>query len=291
MLTLVALCALSLQDRFEAPPAKEGEPRIGQEERKRGPGQPGPQGEPGPRRGPPLSEEERDRLVKSEAEFTARIEKDPKDAAAYWSRGETRQRLGNAEGAAGDFQKARQMDPEFRGRNVPMPPRRGPEGIPMPEGPRPVENPDAVRAWLKDNEPETYKRMMDAQDSGRRPEVMRMLSEAEPRMRQLNEMKERDPKGFERMKELRRLEGESLDLGERARRAPVEERDRVMKQLAEVVGKLYDLREENRAREVAELKKRVEALEKELSNRKANKERIVEQRRRELLGEKGEFDW
>lgn len=271
MLTMLAFCVLALQE-----PPRPPEP---------------PRGEPGARRGPPLSEEERDRLVKTEAELTARIEKDPKDSGAYWSRGETRQRLGNAEGAAGDFQKARQMDPEFRGRNVPMPPRRGPEGFPMPEGPRSVENPDAVRAWLKDNEPETYKRLMDAQDAGRRPDVMRMLSEAEPRMRQLNEMKDRDPKGFERMKELRRLEGESLELGERARRAPVDERERIVKQLEDVVGKLFDLREENRAREVAELKKRVEALEKELANRKANKERIVGQRRRELLGEKGEFDW
>jgi hypothetical protein len=175
------------------------------------------------------------------------------------------------------------------------PPQPPPVAVPAPPAPRPVrmvENVEAVRAWLKENEPETHLRMVRAQDEGRRPEVMQILSEAEPRMRQMVEMKERDPKAFERTKEMRRLEGESVDLGERARRAAApDERDRIAKQLSEVLQKLFDLREENRARDVAELKRRVEALEKELSNRKQNRERIVEQRRRELLGEKGEYDW
>jgi len=274
MLTLIALLALTVQE-----PPRPPEP---------------PRGEPGVRRGPPLSEEERARLLATEQELTARIEKNPKDASAYWSRGEARQKLGNGEGAAGDFQKARQLDPELRSRNVPAPPRRGPEGVPFPEGPpplRPVENPDEVRAWLKENEPDTYRRLMEAQESGRRPDVNRMLSEAEPRMRQMSEMKERDPKGFERMKEMRRLEVECVDLSEKARRASVEDRERAVKQLAESLGKLFDLREENRMRDVVELKRRVEALEKELANRKANREKIVEQRKRDMLGEKGEFDW
>ncbi len=341
MMTLIALCALCLQDppqrdkpRPQDPEARERaakdlekramelreqidslpkESTIREEksvllkrteaeiQRLRTPVQPpqppepprGPEGGDRRRPNPPLSAEERDRLVQSEEELNVRIEKNPKDAAAYWTRGETRQRLGNAEGAAGDFQKARQMDPEFRGRNVPMPPRRGPEGVPMPDGPlRTVENPDEIRAWLKENEAGTFKRMMRAQDEGRRPEVMQILSEAEPRMRQMIDMKEHDPKGYERVKEMHRLDAESLELAERARRTEApDERERLAKQLAETLGKLFDLREENRVLDVAQLKKRVESLEKELSNRKANKEKIIDQRRRELLGAKGEFDW
>jgi hypothetical protein len=148
-----------------------------------------------------------------------------------------------------------------------------------------------VRAWLKEHEPETYRRVLEAQEGGRPPEAMRILSEAEARMRQLAEMRERDPKGFERMQEMRRLEVECGGLAERARRASVEERDRVVKQLSESLAALFELREEARMRDVAELKRRVEALEKELASRKANKEKIVEQRKREMLGEKGEFDW
>lgn len=188
--------------------------------------------------------------------------------------------------------------PPGEGRRQEPPGGRPPQpGQPPPPGGRPVqpfrpvENPDEVRAWLKENEPETYRHLMEHQEAGRRPDAMRMLSEAEPRMRQMAEMKERDPKGFERLKEMRRLEQECGELAERARRASVEDRDRAVKQLAESLGKLFDLREENRMRDVVELKRRVEALEKELANRKANREEIVEQRKREMLGEKGKLDW
>ncbi len=280
MITLIAFCALAFQD-----PAEETDRKRILEERKRlldkkRPVE-GEQAEP-PRPGRPLIEEERVLLEKiqqtangSEEQrklltelqaLRARVEEDRRKRG-----GETVQEV------------PRPAQPPRPGQ-----PSRPGEALPMP---RPVENPDEVRAWLKENEPETYKRMMEAQEAGRRPDVMRMLSEAEPRMRQLEEMKERDPRGFERMKEMRALEGESVELGERSRRAAPDERERIAKRLAEVLGKLFDLREENRAREVGELKKRLEALEKELANRKGNKEKIVEQRRRELLGAKGDLDW
>jgi hypothetical protein len=182
---------------------------------------------------------------------------------------------------------------EGRAPRAPEPPRPpdGPRG-PAGESRRPVENPDAVREWLRENEPETFRRMTQAQEEGRRPEMLQLLSEAEPRMRQMNEMKERDPKGYERVREMRRLDGESHELADRTRRTEApDERERLSRQLAENLGRLFDLREEARARELAELKGRVLALEKELSNRKANKEKIVDQRRRELLGTRGEFDW
>jgi hypothetical protein len=39
------------------------------------------------------------------------------------------------------------------------------------------------------------------------------------------------------------------------------------------------------------LKRRVDALEKALGDRKTNKEKIVDRRRREMLGEKVDEDW
>jgi len=178
-------------------------------------------------------------------------------------------------------------------------PREGrpgqPPNPPMPPGPerRPLApmNPDEVRAWLKDNEPETFRALMQIQSEGRREEVMRIMSEAGSRMREMAELKQRDPKGYERMVELRRAERESMELAEQARRAPPEEREAASKKLKENLSRLFDLREENRARELTELKRRVEALEKALVERKTSKERIVEKRRRELMGEKVDEDW
>ena len=181
----------------------------------------------------------------------------------------------------------------------PQGPREGrpgqPPNPPLPPGPerRPLApmNPDEVRAWLKDNEPETYRGLMQIQGEGRREDVMRILNEAAPRMREMAELKQRDPKGYERIVELRRAERESMELAEQARRAPPEEREAATKKLKENLSRLFDLREENRARELSELKRRVEALEKALADRKGGKERIVEKRRRELMGEKIDEEW
>lgn len=155
----------------------------------------------------------------------------------------------------------------------------------------PPVNTDEVRNWLKENEPETFRRLAQLQEDGRRDEAMRILMEATPRMREMKDLKERDPKAFERMAEMRRLDRESQDQAEQARRAPPEEREAAVKKLKETLGRLFDAREDIRQRELAELKRRVESLEKALSDRKAGKERIVEKRRRELMGEKSEDDW
>jgi hypothetical protein len=152
-------------------------------------------------------------------------------------------------------------------------------------------NLEEVRAWLKDNEPQVFHRLMQLQEEGRREDVLRILGEAAPRMREMAELQQRDPKTYERMLELRRMELESMALADQARRAPPEEREAASKKLQENLAKLFDLREENRARELVELKRRVEMLEKALADRKTSKERIVEKRRRELMGEKIDEDW
>jgi hypothetical protein len=162
-----------------------------------------------------------------------------------------------------------------------------PPGEPMPDHP-PV-NPDEVKAWLKENEPETFQRLQRAQEEGRRPDILRLMGEAGRRMREAADMKERDPKAFARMQDLRKLERESLELAEKAR-IPAE-REAASAKLKETLAKLFDLREETKAREIGELKRRVADLEKQLEARKAGKERIVERRKRELLGERPDDEW
>jgi len=180
------------------------------------------------------------------------------------------------------------------GDRPPGPPREGDRPGPPREGlrrPVPPFNPEEVRGWLKDNEPETFRRLNQMQEEGKREDVQRILGEASMRMRELNELKTRDPKGYERMQELRRLEREGMELAEQARRAPADDKEAASKRLQENLAKQFDLREEQRVREITELKRRVDALEKALGDRKTNKDRIVDRRRRELLGEKVDEDW
>jgi hypothetical protein len=152
-------------------------------------------------------------------------------------------------------------------------------------------SPDEVVAWLKENEPETVRRLLKMQDERRFEEVKRFLAEAAPRVRDLKQLKERDPKSYEKTMELQRLERESVEQAEQARRAAPEEREAATKKLKETLSRLFDAREEARVRELGELKRRVETLEKAMAERKNNKDRIVEKRRRELMGEKSEDDW
>lgn len=174
------------------------------------------------------------------------------------------------------------------------PPRDGDRpGAPRENARRPVPpfNPEEVRGWLKDNEPETFRRLSQMQEEGKREEVQRVLGDVSMRMRELIDLKTRDPKGYERMQEMRRLEREGMELAEQARRASPEEKEATSKKLQENLAKQFDLREEQRIREITELKRRVEALEKALGDRKAGKDKIVEKRRRELMGEKVDEDW
>jgi hypothetical protein len=185
-----------------------------------------------------------------------------------------------------------QVDPDrrdpFEGPRVPNPPQPpGVERRPMPV----LVVSEELKSWLRENEPETLRRWTQLMDENRREEAMRLISEVAPRVREFKELKERDPKGFEKMMELRRLERESVEQAERARRAPPEERETAQKLLKETLGRLFDAREETRIRELAELKRRVEALEKAMAERKTNKDRIVERRRRELMGEKLDDEW
>lgn len=190
----------------------------------------------------------------------------------------------------------RRLEEEVRRLRQPGRPGQPPEppGPPFPPGvqrPRPISSPDEVRAWLKENEPETYRRLAAIQEGGRRPEVLEILAGAEGRMHEMNEMKTRDPKGYERLAAMRKLEQETVELGEKARQAAPEEREKLSAPLKEKISRLFDLREEARTRELEELKRRVGELEKALAGRKANKERIVENRRRVLLGERPDDEW
>jgi hypothetical protein len=155
----------------------------------------------------------------------------------------------------------------------------------------PIVSREEILAWLRENEPDTIQRILKLQEEDRNDEAVRIFAETGPRIRELKELKQRDPKGFEKMMELRRLERESLSQADQARTAPPEEREAARKKLRETLSRLFDLREESRLRELGELKRRVEGLEKAMGERKANKDRIVEKRRRELLGEKSEDDW
>lgn len=105
-------------------------------------------------------------------------------------------------------------------------------------------------------------------------------------------MRESPPEVREKHEQMMRMERESAQLAEKIRRKEVDNPETASACLKEHLDKLFDLREENRVRELTELKRRVGELEKSTEKRKGNKEKIVEKRKKELLGEKDDSeDW
>jgi len=103
-----------------------------------------------------------------------------------------------------------------------------------------------------------------------------------------------DPEMAKRMEEMGRLDRESQELGAKLRRIPADNKDErtiVLGKLGETVSKLFDLREQMRAREVEMLKRRLEELTKMLEKRKSSRDQIIEKRIKQLSGEVDELDW
>jgi len=248
-----------------------------------------------PRRGP-----ESARMRGRIEELRARLRENPDDPKAAAELEELLRRPSEDRGGAwrGD-----PRSPERDRERPPGPPWRGPGPGPerrfhrggdedRTEGPPGPFDPEGVRAWLREAEPETHRHLMRLEEEGRPQEVQDLLRQAEGRRREMEELRGRDPAAFEKMREMRRLERESLEMGDRLRQSPPgPSREEGIRKLTELLNRLFDLREEARAREVSELKRRVEELEKSLSSRRAAKDRIVERRRRELLGERIDEDW
>lgn len=163
---------------------------------------------------------------------------------------------------------------------------RGPER----DGPVTREEIEEARKWLQENEPEQARMLEEILASGEPMRSSRMVREALHRKRDLEDMKQRDPEGYARLQKMRELERKSGELAEKIRRGG-HGNEELRKQLSEALGQLFDLREEMRAKELAELKRRVEELEKVLQRRKEGRGSIIERRLKELLGEKSDEDW
>lgn len=275
------------------------------------------QGEPGrpPRGGgppPPAGDDERPRLhdkLHSLDERLAAIEKRFQDSA-----------LGKEEEArlrdeAKRLQAEREVvekklrelgPPDGRG-----PDGRGPGGRPPggpgepgepggpggPGGPgRPMRTPPSAEdrekavVWMKENEPTRLERLNEIRQS-HPEEYERAMMQVAMEVRDLLTMKQNDPKRYERRMAQRKLDYRATELAEKIRGAgPDQEMAAERKELKDVLGKLFDLREEDREQELKRLEEELSRLRETMAKRKESKDKIVERRMDELLGEGLEWE-
>ncbi len=152
---------------------------------------------------------------------------------------------------------------------------------------------DEIAPWLKEAEPQTAERLNSAASERRLEEFDRLLRDAYGRFQAMRELKQRDPKEFERVMKMNRLEHESRMMGDEIRRLPADDAKRtdLKKKLAATLVELFELREAGRWRELEALEFQVKDLRKTLEGRKENKDKIIDKRTKELSGEKSDEDW
>lgn len=102
----------------------------------------------------------------------------------------------------------------------------------------------------------------------------------------LEEMQERHERLYERLMHERRMESETHELARTIRELePGQERQRYLDSLHATLNEIFELKQENRRREIQQLEAQLEELQRRLEERERVREQMIEQRIHQLVGE------
>ena len=153
------------------------------------------------------------------------------------------------------------------------------------------EQHEELAAFLKENDPARLEQLEELKEN--RPEMYeKVATKGYWGMKRLAKLKEKDPDAYKKKMEQMKLEGETRSMAREYRRSKSDSgKAKIKKQLKPKLDRLFDLRQEDRKHEVKMLKERAADLEKELAERKSNKQKIVEHHLEKILGEKDDLRW
>ena len=108
----------------------------------------------------------------------------------------------------------------------------------------------------------------------------------------LERIQEENPERFAEALELRKLAAESRELARQYRKSKDEnEQKKLELQLNDILNRLFDLRENERAIEMERVKERLARMQHEMQERKENKAKIIKDRLNELMGKEYLHEW
>ncbi|MEW6027428.1 MAG: hypothetical protein AB1599_09070 [Planctomycetota bacterium] len=188
------------------------------------------------------------------------------------------------EGHCPDCQKrggGMMMPPQSQGR-FSQPPQIG-MGIPVLD--------EETEKLLKELDPERLEKMKRLREMDP-PAYIKLFEDTQRELMKLQEMKERDPQRYEQIIQERRMEMEIKGLAMQCRKSQdAEEKDGLKKQIKTKLEKLFDLRETQRETEIKRLEEQLTKLKEKMKTRKANRDKIIERRQKELAGEEDDMGW
>lgn len=165
-----------------------------------------------------------------------------------------------------------------------------------PEGPPPErefseEDMEKVVGWLEENEPETLEKLERLREHN--PEAYyHFLRETFEKMMHMAEMQKRDPEGYKRMTEIRKLDRLVWELAEKHKHADsAEQKAEIAAKLEKTLSRMFDLKQAQHKAEIENLEKEVAKLKEIYDTNQQNKEAIIKERLRKLTGKNHSFDW
>lgn len=148
-----------------------------------------------------------------------------------------------------------------------------------------------VLKYIQATYPDRAERLIKWKDL-RPDDFKNALSKAFREMRFMEALKERNPERYARVSEEKLLESQSRELAQMYRQSDDDaEKERLRKEMEDLLNKLFDYRQVNRQDEMDRLEKKLAELKEANQERLENKSEIVERRLRELLGKQKGFEW
>jgi len=118
------------------------------------------------------------------------------------------------------------------------------------------------------------------------------LRRALVKKREVEKLKERDPKLYKKVLKIMELERKSFDLAEDYRNTEDEtEKENIKNQLMATLSEQFSLKEEEKNARMKKLEDKLARLKDELMKREKNKKEVVNRRLKDLLGENRYLEW
>ncbi len=106
----------------------------------------------------------------------------------------------------------------------------------------------------------------------------------------LVELKEENPREYEREIRMRELENQAGDLADEIRAANGAGREELTARLSALLGQYFDLKQERMKRDIERLEKEAKHLRRVVAKRTENRDRLIERRQRQLLDD-DDLEW
>ncbi|MFH1421654.1 MAG: hypothetical protein ABIH42_02930 [Planctomycetota bacterium] len=158
--------------------------------------------------------------------------------------------------------------------------------------PIPAKEKEKIETFIKDFEPRLFARLSRLRDEN--PGLyFKLLKEAQQKMRNMNNLKEKNPEKYKEILHMKELEREIFKLVEKYRSSSEDDKNKeeILVNLKNHLSELFNIRQQEHEREIKRLEKELAKLKDIYNKHEENRDAIVEKRLKQIIGEDNEFDW